>query len=106
MVVKNKEEEVAIKKLLRDGRRDRALSLLKLKKLRERQVSNCQASYFKLEELVRLPVQIRTLFCPFNTASEENCPDGLRILVFGFLGHEHRIFTDEPRCSEGTSNWQ
>jgi len=52
MLVKNKQEDVAIKKLLKDGRRDRAMSLLKLKKIREKQVSNCQASYFKMEELV------------------------------------------------------
>jgi charged multivesicular body protein 6 len=50
--IKNQDEEVAIKKLLRDGRRDKAMSLLKLKKLRETQVSNCQQTYFKLEEMV------------------------------------------------------
>lgn len=51
---KNKQEEVAIKKLLRDGRRDRAMSLLKLKKMRETQVDRCQQTYYKLEELVRI----------------------------------------------------
>lgn len=54
MSIKNKQEEDAIKKLLKEGRRESAMSILKLKKIRESQVGKCQATYFKLEEMVRL----------------------------------------------------
>lgn len=42
-----------MKRLLKEGRRESAMSILKLKKIRESQVSKCQASYLKLEEMVR-----------------------------------------------------
>lgn len=53
MVTKNKQEEVVMKRLLKEGRRESAMSILKLKKIRESQVNKCQATYLKLEEMVR-----------------------------------------------------
>jgi hypothetical protein len=101
MNIKNKEEETAIKKLLASGRRDKAMSLLKLKKIREANVKNCQQTYLKLEELVRLPVlsclcSLRRHLCKQAYRKEllTNPP-----FCISFSGLGYRECSDEPRDS-------
>lgn len=91
MNAKNKEEHEAIKKLLANGRRDRAMYLLKLKKIRETHVNNAQQAYMKLEELVCYTLTSSMLFAA-RSSNSRIAAVGMELTKFvdPFVGHEYR----------------